>query len=315
MLYLLSNQKINSKISFKHMGEDMKLPEQIKESETLFRTLFMTSRDAMMTLEPPSWKFTRGNPAALKMFGAKNEEEFTSAEPWKLSPEKQSDGSFSSEKAKEMIKGAMREGTYFFRWTHRRLNGDVFPATVLLTKVNINGNSFLQATVRDITDQTKAEENEKFLDSIIENIPNMIFVKDAKDLRFIRFNKAGEELLGYRKEDLIGKNDYDFFSKEEADFFTQNDQKVLTDKKLLDIPQEKISTKYKGERILHTKRIPIIDESGESIYLLGISEDITEKMRAINELEKMNMFMVDRELKMIELKKENEKLKEELQNK
>jgi nitrogen fixation/metabolism regulation signal transduction histidine kinase len=43
-------------------------------------------------------------------------------------------------------------------------------------------------------------ENEHFLDSIIEHIPNMIFVKDAKNLNFVRFNKAGEELLGYSRD-------------------------------------------------------------------------------------------------------------------
>ena len=57
-----------------------------------------------------------------------------------------------------------------------------------------------------------------FLDSVIENIPHMIFVKDAKELRFVRFNKAGEDLIGYTKNDMIGKNDYDFFIKREADF-------------------------------------------------------------------------------------------------
>ena len=57
------------------------------------------------------------------------------------------------------------------------------------------------------------KESEKFLDSIVENIPNMIFVKDAKDLRFVKFNKAGEELLGYKRTNLYGKNDYDFFPK------------------------------------------------------------------------------------------------------
>jgi PAS domain-containing protein len=53
------------------------------------------------------------------------------------------------------------------------------------------------------------ENNEEFLNAILENIPDMIFVKDAKDLRFVRFNKAGEQLLGYSKEDLYGKNDLD----------------------------------------------------------------------------------------------------------
>ena len=55
--------------------------------------------------------------------------------------------------------------------------------------------------------------SEEFLDKVIENIPNMVFVKEAKDLRFVRFNKAGEKLLGFTKADLLGKNDYDFFSE------------------------------------------------------------------------------------------------------
>ena len=49
-----------------------------------------------------------------------------------------------------------------------------------------------------------AEHDALFLRSIVENIPHMIFVKDAHDLRFVRFNKAGEELLGYSRSELIG---------------------------------------------------------------------------------------------------------------
>src|ERR1044071_7040822 len=54
----------------------------------------------------------------------------------------------------------------------------------------------------------------QFLDTVLENIPNMIFVKSASELRFVRLNKAGEELLGFKKDELNGKNDYDFFPKE-----------------------------------------------------------------------------------------------------
>lgn len=120
---------------------------------------------------------------------------------------------------------------------------------------------------------------EQFLEAIIENIPDMIFVKDAKDLRFIRFNRAAEQLLGYQRDELIGKNDYDFFPKEEADFFTAKDRAVLDKGEMLDIADERIQTKAFGERILHTKKIPVVSEEGEPQYLLGISEDITEKKR------------------------------------
>ncbi len=134
---------------------------------------------------------------------------------------------------------------------------------------------------RDITERKRLQEQllrtTTFLDSIVEHIPNMVFVKDAKSLAFVLFNRAGEDLLGYRRADLIGKNDYDFFPKDEADFFTEKDRAVLDDKTLLDIPEEPIETARHGPRILHTKKIPILDDAGEPAYLLGISEDITDR--------------------------------------
>lgn len=96
----------------------------------------------------------------------------------------------------------------------------------------------------DITEKKQAEEElnetKMFLDSIVENIPVMIFVKEAKDLRFVRFNKAGEELLGYSRDELLGKSDFDFFTKEQAQFFINNDREVLSKGKLV-ISQRKRS--------------------------------------------------------------------------
>ncbi len=113
------------------------------------------------------------------------------------------------------------------------------------------------------------------LERIVENLPDMIFVKDAADLRFIRFNAAGERLLGYPRDALIGKNDYDFFTAEAADTFTGNDRLVLAGDEVVDI-EEPIETREHGLRWLHTKKIPIRDEEGQPLYLLGISRDITE---------------------------------------
>jgi PAS domain S-box-containing protein len=125
--------------------------------------------------------------------------------------------------------------------------------------------------------EAELQRTVNFLDSIIENIPYMIFVKEAEGLRFVRFNKAGEAFLGYSKKELTGRNDYDFFPKEQANFFTAKDRKVFEEKKVVDIPEEPVHTRHQGTRIVHTKKVPVYDESGKPLYLLGIAEDITDQ--------------------------------------
>ncbi len=137
------------------------------------------------------------------------------------------------------------------------------------------------STGKDITARIQSEQETRrmqhFLDSVIENLPNMLFVKDAQTLRFVRFNRAAEDLLGYTRGEMLGKGDHDFFPKVEADFFTTLDREVLNTGELMDIPLERIHTRHRGERWLHTRKIPILDDDGRPQYLLGISEDITER--------------------------------------
>ena len=132
--------------------------ESLRKSEHRFRVLFEASRDAIMTAAPPSWEFTSGNPATIAMFRTGDEKAFVKTAPWKLSPEFQPDGRRSDEAAKEVIEKAMREGSHFFEWRHRRADGEEFPATVLLTRCDLGEEAFVQATVRDITEQRRAEE-------------------------------------------------------------------------------------------------------------------------------------------------------------
>lgn len=124
------------------------------------------------------------------------------------------------------------------------------------------------------------EEARSFLDSVIENLPLMLFVKESSDLRFVRWNKAGEELLGMPRSEFLGKNDFDFFPEEEASFFAAKDREVLEGLEGVDIPEEPIHTLHQGVRILHTRKVPVFTSDGRPKYLLGISEDITEKKRS-----------------------------------
>ena len=155
-------------------------------------------------------------------------------------------------------------------------------------KIELGGRLCLLWMGVDITERKRAEEalrhERAFLNSIVENIPTTVFVKDAQDLRYVRINKAGEELVGYSQEELLGKTDDDVFLKEEADFFRTKDREVLARGEMVDIPEEPIHTHHHGTRLVHTRKIPILDEQGRPQYLLGISEDITEHKRYEEEL-------------------------------
>src|SRR5207302_73207 len=124
-----------------------------------------------------------------------------------------------------------------------------------------------------------ARSMSRFLESVLENLPAMMFVKDARELRFEWFNREGEALIGLPRAELIGKRDHDFFPKEQADSFVANDREVLRRKTIQDIAEEPVQT-ARGTRWLHTRKIPLLDDHGEARHVLGISVDITEKKRA-----------------------------------
>ena len=157
-VHLESNADRLLLLSFFDITEQKKAEKKQKLNEEMYRSLYETSRDAIMTLEPPDWSFTAGNPTTIKMFGCKNETDFTSKQPWILSPEYQPDGQISGLKAREMIERAIENGSNYFEWIHKRLNGEEFPATVLLSRVELKGKTVLQATVRDITGRKQVED-------------------------------------------------------------------------------------------------------------------------------------------------------------
>jgi PAS domain S-box-containing protein len=169
-------------------------------------------------------------------------------------------------------------------WTLLRKDGTRVGVEVS-AKILPDGRS--QAFVRDVTERKRIDaelrDAKAFLDAIIENIPLMLFLKESTTLRFVRFNRAGESLLGWSRQALVGKSDFDFWPREQAEYFVARDRETMKRGEVLDIPEEPIQTRHHGLRILHTKKVPILDASGSPLYLLGISEDITERKQLEDE--------------------------------
>ena len=154
--------------------------------------------------------------------------------------------------------------------------------------ISANTQKILQVSERVKKSETALKESERFLNSIIENIPNMVFVKQAPDMHYIRFNRAGEDIIGLKRETANGKTDYDFFPKELSDMYRKKDLEVLNSKQLVDIPEEPIPTQDHGIRTFHTIKIPIFGEEGNVKYLLGISEDVTEQKQFEERIRQIN---------------------------
>ena len=152
-LYLLVFRPLKQQAELERQAKD-----ELRVIALKHQLLFESSRDALMLLAPPAWKFTGANRATLQLFGAASVDEFTALGPLDVSPERQPDGRLSSEKAQEMIALTMREGAHFLEWQHRRLDGQPFDADVLLTRMEVDGGVFLQATVRDITERKQMEQ-------------------------------------------------------------------------------------------------------------------------------------------------------------
>jgi PAS domain S-box-containing protein len=149
------------------------------------------------------------------------------------------------------------------------------------------------ASVTDISERHRIENERKaanaFLDTIIDQVPLMLFLKDARTLRYVRMNRAGEDLLGWPKETFIGKTDFDVWPRSQAESFVEKDRETLRLGGIVDIAEEPRQTRHRGVLLTHTKKVPIFDATGQPTHLLGISEDITERKR----IEKERQFLAE----------------------
>ncbi len=132
------------------------------------------------------------------------------------------------------------------------------------------------STQREITDKNI------LIESIVENIPVALFLKDAKDnFRITLWNRAAEQIFEVPRTAVIGKTTHDLWPKEHADLYLADDIAVTKNGVAVDIAEEPAATKARGNIILRTRKIPLVTGAHtEASYLLGICEDITEQKNA-----------------------------------
>jgi PAS domain S-box-containing protein len=261
--------------------ENARLYSAVQQEEEKFKTLFNTANDAIFTMSRTT--FLDCNATTENIFKC-SREQIIGHSPIEFSPERQPDGSISSQTALEKIEAAFAGQTQFFEWVHTHLDGTPFYAEVSLNRVFIGGEFILQAIVRDITERKQADEalreSEKRLRQVIDLVPHFIFAKNING-KFILVNAALANVYGTTVKNLIGKSDADFNpNTDEVKHFLAEDRMVI-ESGMSKPNTEEIITDSKGEkRILATTKIPFTASGTKLPSVLGVSVDITERKRA-----------------------------------
>jgi diguanylate cyclase (GGDEF)-like protein/PAS domain S-box-containing protein len=153
---------------------------------------------------------------------------------------------------------------------------------------NLRTTAELYSLAESLTEAKAAAERDKlFTDTIVENIPAVLMVKDVEENRFVLVNRAAEKAVGIPRKDLIGRRVHDVFDPQEADIFAAQDQAVLASGEELLVQEAPLHRPDGSVVILRTKKLAVADETGDARYLLVVSEDITERKRDEARIERL----------------------------
>jgi len=138
---------------------------------------------------------------------------------------------------------------------------------------------FLIALFDDVTDRNvlsqELESTKKFLELVVDNIPVSLTVERASDGRYLLANRSAETILNRRREEVAGLTAAEIFNAREARLIVARDEAALKGRRPL-TEEHPISTKD-GLRLFLTRRVTVLNDSGEPQYLIKTHEDVTDR--------------------------------------
>ena len=221
------------------------------------------------------------------------------------------------------IKQLLEKQNLAFESAYQKKDGGAIPLDVHSKIIDIDGKRYILSIGRDISEKKKYEEitkeSEEKFKKVSESLFNPLIIMDNVGM-VTYWNKAAEKMLGYSAEEALGANLHDLVNTGKydmansgglADFYKTGSSPMLN--KIVEL-----EVKAKDGKIIPVELSVSSALLGDKIYAIGSLRDLREKKEAeaklhekINELERFNKIMVDRELKMLELKEELKKYKKE----
>lgn len=275
---------------FRDISEKKKAEELLFTSEETRRLIVSSAMDAIICTDI-SGDITVWNKQAEKIFGWKEEEVLGMNLTGTIIPKRYLE---SHEKGMRHYVNT-GEGPVLNRINEMyalKRTQEEFPVELTIIPIQQKGKEFFCAFIRDITERKKADkklqEERILLRTLIDNLPDYIYVKDSS-FRHVINNKANVELIGAASEkETLGKTAFDYFEESVARGILADDEYVFKTGKPIISQEELIRTRSGEQRWLLTTKVALPDQEQKTSMLVGISRDITEIKKAQKELENSN---------------------------
>ncbi len=246
----------------------------VAASAAIYSAVWRQSRDALFLLGGE--RIRASNPAAAELLGV-DHDALAGARPWELSPPRQPDGRDSREAAEERMRAALAGRGQVFEWRLRRADGKDLDCDVALSAVELAGERFVLASVRDVSDRRQAERQRRLLESAVENAAESVMVTDP-DGTILYVNPAFERITGYAEREAVGRNPRILKSGVHDEAFYRELWETITTGGVWRgtfTNRRKDGELYQEEAVIS----PVTDDRGAITAFVAVQRDVTRERR------------------------------------
>jgi len=246
----------------------------LREREASFRLLFENNPVPMWVYDPHTLRFLAVNNAAVEHYGY-SREQFLAMTILDIRPAE------DRERVRHLAE--MKDYRSERTWRHVKADGSVIDVAIFARVLPYEDRSAGLCAIVDLTERKRAEDEvrrtQKFLDTIIDNVPTNIVVKELPSFRYLLVNRAGEKRFDLPREHMIGKTAAEIFPKETADLINARDAELLTSGQEQFTDEHLIVTPANETRIVTTTRIPVVGDHDKPPYMISVIQDVTLRKR------------------------------------
>jgi diguanylate cyclase (GGDEF)-like protein/PAS domain S-box-containing protein len=246
----------------------------LKQREASFRLLFENNPVPMWVYDPGNLGFMAVNDAAVAHYGY-SRDQFLAMTILDIRPAED----------RESVRNLAKIHDYRSdtTWRHVKADGTQIEVAIFARALTYEGRPAGICAIVDLTDRNRAEEEVRrtrtFLDTIINNVPSAIVVKELPGRHYVMVNRTGEKYFGRPASAMIGKTAADVFPKAVADIVDARDRQFLETGEGGFFDDHPLLRPDGNARIVTSTRVPIAGPDGKPQYLLDVIQDVTQRKR------------------------------------